>query len=352
MKSIAKRIVPAFLGFIKQPKLLIALCICSMFVFAACDDDDEEDEIKPSLQGSLTYSLPAYAMAGAVIDLDATGIEEPKGIEVKYRWISNTLLTDTVWGTHCSVTIPDSLGDFSIVLTASADGYYDSNSTKYVTSIKAGAGESLTGIPAAENSIVDARDGQSYDIVEAGNLYWFAENLNWAGAGSAYAKSDAVGAVLGRLYTWKDATGGVTATGLGNGPQGVCPDGWSIPTNEDWEDLAKALGGESLDFETSWKGLGDDVMVNAKFNGTKFWEYTPDCNPENKFGWAAISAGNCTNSYNNYSGLFTYAFWWSSSEMSSDKAYYRYIYYNRPDFEMNYTDKTGFGASVRCVKLK
>ena len=352
MKSIAKKIVPSILDFLKQPKLLIVLCISAMFVFAACDKDDEEDDDKPFMQGTLSFTLPAYAVVGSTFDVEASGIVAPAQSEISYRWVSTSLLTDTVWATSCTVMVPDSIGDFSVLLTAQSDGYYDSNQTRYITSIKLGANGSLTGIPAAANSITDARDGQSYDIVEAGNLYWFAQNLNWAGAGDAYAKSGDVGYVLGRLYTWNDATGGVTATGLGNGPQGVCPEGWSIPTKEDWEDLAKALGGEALPFETSWKGLGDDVMVNAKFNGTKFWEYTPDCNPENKFGWAAISAGNCTNNYNNYSGLFNYAFWWSSSEMSSDKAYYRYIYYNRPDFDMNYTDKDGFGASVRCVKLK
>jgi uncharacterized protein (TIGR02145 family) len=70
------------------------------------------------------------------------------------------------------------------------------------------------------------------------------------------------------------------------------------------------------------------------------------------FGWAALSAGSCTNNYNNYSGLKTYAFWWSATEKSEDKAYYRYIYCERPDFDVNSSGKDNFGASVRCVRLR
>lgn len=354
MKSVVKRIVPSVSGVLRGVRNMAILCMAGMVVLASCnkDDDDDDTEIKPSIQGDLAYQLPAYAMTGTSFDLEVNAVTEPVSDDVTYRWTSATLLADTVWGRHCTVTVPDSIGDFSVVLTVTAEGYYDKTVTQYLTSIKLGENGSLTGIPAASKTFEDTRDGQVYAITEIGNLVWFAENLNWKGAGSAYAKSDAAGDILGRLYTWKDATGGVSASGLGQGPQGVCPDGWSVPTAEDWEDLAKALGGSELAFETSWKGLGDNVMVNAFFNGYKFWEYNPDCNPENQFGWAALSAGSCTNNYNNYSGLRSYAFWWSATEMSSDKAYYRYIYCNRPDFDVNYTDKDGFGASVRCVKLK
>ena len=56
--------------------------------------------------------------------------------------------------------------------------------------------------------------------------------------------------MFGRLYTWNDATGGESASGLGNGVQGVCPEGWSIPTAEDWVDLAMAVnGGENVEFK-------------------------------------------------------------------------------------------------------
>ena len=60
--------------------------------------------------------------------------------------------------------------------------------------------------------------------------------------------ADDIGLVLGRLYTWKEATLGESKSGLGEGPQGICPDGWTVPTNEDWEALAKTLSGEEHPF--------------------------------------------------------------------------------------------------------
>lgn len=339
---------------ISMRKFWAFLVIASFFAtLPSCNKNkDDDDDIKPSMTGDLKYDLPAYAFAGETIELVGSGITYPEASKISYRWTSLNMLTDTVEGLKCTVTVPDSLGDFSVVFTATSEGYYDKTSTRYLTSIKLGSNGSLTGMPAAKDSIQDARDGQWYNITEAGNLVWFAENLNWKGAGSGYAKADAIGSILGRLYTWKDATGGVSASGLGKGPQGVCPEGWSIPTREDWEDLGKALGGENIVFENSWKGLGDNVMVNAKFNGYKFWEYTPECNPENMFGWAALSAGSCTNNYNHYSGMRSYGFWWSATDLDEERAFYRYIYYERPDFDVNFTGKENFGASVRCVKLK
>ena len=96
-------------------------------------------------------------------------------------------------------------------------------STGNVVSVGEG---SLTGVPATEKSFTDPRDGKVYGTVELGNLEWFAQNLNWEGAGEGYGKTEAGAYVFGRLYTWNDATGGESASGLGNGVQGVCPEGW------------------------------------------------------------------------------------------------------------------------------
>ncbi len=342
-------------AFLRKIGLFFVVCIMGMVTFSSCNKDDDEDDstTKLSMTGNLSYSLPLYAKAGDTFEMVGGGIISPSADSVSYTWTSAHLLADTTKGTTCKVIVPDSVGTFSLTLTAVADGYYTKSYTMNLTSVKSGPDGSLSDLSLPETTITDERDNQVYAVTEIGSLLWFAQNLNWAGAGSGYAKTDIMGDVIGRLYTWKDATGGESGSGLAGGPQGVCPEGWSIPTKEDWEDLGKALNGDSeIPFEKNWSGLGDNVMVNAKFNGTKFWAYNPNCNPENAFNWAALSGGSCTNSYNNYSGLMNYGFWWSATEMSSDKAFYRYIYCNRPDFDYNYTDKDGFAASVRCVKLK
>ncbi|MEG1288837.1 MAG: FISUMP domain-containing protein [Bacteroidales bacterium] len=334
----------------KSIKFLLIFALAVSVTVSSCKKDKEEETL-PSIGGEMSYDLPLYALTNQVIDLKVIGSPVPNE-GIKYKWLCSGIRKDTVKTIDYQITIPDSLATYSVQLTISADNYYSRTITKNVTSIRPGFDGTITGISRPTDSIMDHRDRQWYYTTKVGNLVWFSQNLRWAGAGAGYAKADVMGSVMGRLYTWKDATGGVSASGLGNGPQGVCPPGWSIPTNEDWMDLAKALNnGVELPFVDNWKGLGEKVMVDASFNGNKIWPFSANTTAANKFQWNALAAGSCTNNYNNYSGLFGYAFWWSSTQLSETQANYRYVYYDQPDFPLNYTPKDSFGASVRCVKL-
>ena len=270
-----------------------------------------------------------------------------------------SLKKDTTLGREVSFEIPDSLATFTVQLRMAYEGYSGRTQSKYITSVNPSKKDgSITGIIYPVNSFVDSRDNNEYSYVEIGNLYWMAENLRWAGTatepvGAGYASSDIMGETLyGRLYTWNDATNGETKSGLGSGPQGICPEGWSIPTNEDWIDFATILNnGIELPFIDNWKGLGEKVIPeDALFNDNSIWPFSGNTWPSNKYSWNALLAGNCVNDYCNYDGIDKYAFWWSSTEKDSQNANYRYIYYDQPDFPLNFTTKSGFGASVRCVK--
>ena len=165
-------------------------------------------------------------------------------------------------------------------------------------------------------------------------------------------RTDAAAFVYGRLYTWNDATGGVSASGLGQGVQGVCPEGWSIPTKEDWEDLSAVLNeGEALPFSSDWKGLAGKIMAPATFNGEKIWPYSPDVDITNDYGWNALAAGTCTLNYSQFSNVGKYGFWWSGTEKDSNNAHFRYIYNEYPNVSFNLSSKDGMAASVRCVRL-
>lgn len=330
--------------------ILLLISICMLAV--SCHKDNEDEETKPSLTGSVISDVPSFAFVNQKITATASGITYPVS-GVNYYWYNSVLIPDTLKGQTIEFTIYDSLTTYAVLTNAKCDGYYTSAYTKSIVAVKAGYGNSLTGFPIPKDSIKDVRDGQWYYYKTIGNLDWFTNNLNWCGAGEGYDKADAAGYIFGRLYSWKDATGGVTASGLGAGPQGVCPEGWSIPTNEDWEDLAKTMNsGKELSYNDNWNGLGEKVMIPAKFNGVTLWPYSANCTPTNEFGWNAISSGYSTNNYESYIGMYNYGAWWSSSEYGSDKVTYRYIYYNQSDFPMNYTNKTGMGVSVRCVRLK
>ena len=209
---------------------VIVLLAFFSFALASCNKEEEE-EVSDMMIGDLLYDVPLYVKIGSTVELTAYGLTEPDESLINYVWTSEYLLQDTVREKVCEITVPDSIGTFALILTASSPGFYDRVNSQNVTSIDPEFGKTVTAMPRPTDSIQDPRDGQWYYITTVGNLDWFVESLNWCDAGAAYSKADDLGEIMGRLYTWNDATGGVSASGLGGGPQGVCPPGWSIPTN-------------------------------------------------------------------------------------------------------------------------
>lgn len=318
----------------------------------ACHHKDEVE--KSYMNGFMDAVIPEYVLAGSEVGAMSQGIQEPSS-GVTYRW-TNNFNSDTIdcpEGGVVYFTLPKDLGTYTITHTAMAEGYYNTIQTFTIHTIIPYIGGSLKNVELPTDSIQDPRDAQWYYVEEIGNLIWFSENLNYAGKGSGYAAADDAGYVYGRLYTWEDATDGVSATGLGAGPQGACPDGWSVPTNEDWEDLAEAVSGESLSFLNNWEKVGEKLIPEkATFNGDRIWPYSAERTTSNDFKWSALAGGYSYHNYLQFYGLNEYAFFWSSSESDENNAYYRYLYYDSNAFPYSSAPKSTLGASVRCVKLK
>ncbi len=95
--------------------------------------------------------------------------------------------------------------------------------------------------PTAVGTYTDPRDGETYNWVRYGNLEWMADNFRYNINDNQltcrlYAADDKAVDVnkYGRLYTH---TGAVNA----------CPDGWRLPTDEDWKNLEMQLGMSASD---------------------------------------------------------------------------------------------------------
>ena len=196
----------------------------------------------------------------------------------------------------------------------------------------------------------DARDGQIYKSVKIGNQVWMAENLNYdynEGTAKSYCYNDEQEscAKYGRLYTWAaamDSAGVFGDGGKGCGydvtcsakepVRGICPEGWHLPSDAEWETLFTAVGGEDvagtkLKSKSGWYNNG---------NGT------------DEYGFSVLPAGNRFDVGNYYNADY-YAFFWSRTEHSSVDAYNWDFFYVDTYVRSQYYSKE-IGFSVRCLR--
>lgn len=307
--------------------------------FVACKE--EEEETTPgSMSGSVVYDIPYYVLKGETVTMSASGVIYPD--DVYYKWYVSGVYSDTLTGNTITVRFPDSLGVFRVSAHSYANGFYSLSNVQDVTTIDTAWNASLTGLLRAAASYTDDRDGRSYGYVTLGGLDWFNQNLAWQGAGIPFKASRSAAPLFGSFYTWNEAVGG-----------DVCPEGWRIPTREDWESLSAALnGGIPLDFFGNWPGLGEKASADARLNDTRMWPFTPDNVHSNDFGWNALPLGYtfANARSNDFTGVNSYGCWWTAEEKNADQAYYRYIYGERADFPLSYTSKDDMRAAVRCVR--
>jgi uncharacterized protein (TIGR02145 family) len=168
-----------------------------------------------------------------------------------------------------------------------------------------------------------------------------SENLDYEEEGSkCYGDDEANCAEYGRLYDWAtamalpDCGSGVSCgSDIGDNHQGVCPEGWHIPSNAEWTELTDFVGsnaGTKLKATGSWNSYSD---IPA---GT------------DKFGFAALPGGNGA-SDGFFPNVGYNGFWWSATETDANYAYSRTMDYNNEDVNRDYGYKD-FLHSVRCLQ--
>ena len=318
--------------------LTLVLALASGLV--SCKEKEEEETTLPTMSGEVKYDIPYYVLKGETVTMTASGIIHPA--DAYFKWYVSGVYVDTLVGNTITVRFPDSLGVFSVVAQSYANGFYSLSTKQDVTTIDTTWNTSLTGLQRSASSFVDARDGRSYGYVTLNGLDWFSQNLAWLGSGVPFKASKAAAPLFGSFYTWEEAM-----------TDQVCPEGWRVPTQEDWESLSAALnGGPALDFYGNWTNLGVKASADVRLNGERMWPYTPDNIHSNDFGWNAMPTGyTFANAVSkDFTGVNAFGCWWSATERNAEQAYYRYIYADRSDFPLSYTSKTDMRASVRCVR--
>ncbi|OWV21783.1 hypothetical protein B7982_11810 [Fibrobacter sp. UWB2] len=216
------------------------------------------------------------------------------------------------------------------------------------------------------DSIIDPRDKQVYKVVKIEvkehdySQVWMAENLNYAdsvktlslkGQNWCYNNDEKNCKVSGRYYTWAAAIDSVALAndsknplncgygktcGINRGVQGICPDGWHLPTLHEWGLLSVALGnagvaGDSLKALTGWDYAG-----------------TADNNGVDAYGFAALPTGRMV-STSSWSNVGSNVYYWSSEEDGTYEARYSNINNIYTKFYLFQGSKK-YGQSVRCIK--
>ena len=158
------------------------------------------------------------------------------------------------------------------------------------------------------NTPVTDIDGNIYQTVQIGNQLWMAENLtvthyrngdeiptvnndSWASLwyGACTHPSAGYLSIYGRLYNWYAV----------DDSRNIAPEGWHVPTFDEWQELVNYLGGEEV------------AGGSLREVGTEHW-CCGNTGATNESGFTALPAG-----VRDVDGLYYYyttaAYFWSSS---------------------------------------
>ena len=246
---------------------------------------------------------------------------------------------------------------------------------------------SLSGGVIVGETFTDPRDGQVYRIVTIGPQTWFAENLKYNVQHSrCYGEDGTIEneaqldytttltneevaencAKYGRLYDWATALNlrplkcnfGRCADEIQPKHRGICPVGWRIPTDDDWQRLLHYVDGSDGDYIYYPQYIGYSETAGKYLKTTNNWnDYRSSSgNGTDKYGFSALPGGyaHYTNP-NKYSYLGMHGYWWNTREPSEkfpgiqDMAN-TYMMYHHSDNACSITTLKVTLNSVRCIQ--
>jgi uncharacterized protein (TIGR02145 family) len=245
---------------------------------------------------------------------------------------------------------------------------YNTGDRLKLTGISGNYSTVVVDVPAKSQSIsfnfvmCTDNDGNNYPVVTIGTQTWMAENLKstafangisiplvednsaWDALGPGdmaycyYQNSSENGDTYGALYSWASAmNGGPSSITNPSGVQGVCPNGWHLPSDAEWTELMDHLGGELVA-----GGKMKDV-------GTTLWK-SPNTEATNESGFTGLPGGYRSPAGGYFIDLEKYACFWSATlETGSGFVLDRYLVYDDSKLIISSYNQPA-GLSVRCVK--
>ena len=214
----------------------------------------------------------------------------------------------------------------------------------------------------------DTRDGKTYKTTKIGTQTWMAENLNYNADGSVCYRDKIENCVkYGRLYDWETA-------------MKVCPAGWHLPKNEEWDILINYVGHTGkLKKVNSWPSaytlentLGFMVLSGGFSVALVGNIICPECYlisrvivgssllistvlflipseqvVDDDYGFSALPGGNAEPNAK-FKKIDIHGAWWNATEKNSSNAHCKLIHFAQHEaISTNYNKS--FLLSVRCV---
>jgi uncharacterized protein (TIGR02145 family) len=173
---------------------------------------------------------------------------------------------------------------------------------------------------------VEDTEGNSYPVIKAGNLWWMAENLRVSidpeGNHLEYYRIENPymdSSNYGFLYSWTTAMDSAWTPGS----RGICPEGWHLPTDAEWDSLIAWAGGVNM-------------------AGAVLKRQGPD-------HFNALMSGN----FNPISEIHSYfgeqAYFWTSDSYNCTYAWMRHVGSEVRNINRSTVGKH-YGFSIRCVR--
>ena len=227
----------------------------------------------------------------------------------------------------------------------------------------------MDGQPCYGTPSVTDIDGNVYNTVMIGTQCWMKENLRTTKYtdNTPIPLADTVSytepyrhvpdndeanvAAYGYLYNWAAVMHSEASSETNpSGVQGICPNGWHVPSDAEWTQLTDYVSSHS----EYWCGSDPSDIAKSLAADTGWGEENDECtigynlNANNATGFSALPAG-CFNTSGEYLYFGQSIYIWSSTANTEYYAYTRYLGFGRTDVYRSYRYKK-FSGSVRCLR--
>lgn len=350
----------------KKHSLILAILCAAFLLMASCKEENTKptckitspaDATEYNVGEKITLSADAADSDGTITEVqfyvDGIGIGSANSFPYSYTWKTDAVTPGTyiIKATCWDNENGSSSEELVIELTKSDSNIGKSNpATPTVTDI----------------------DGNTYNTVIIGNQCWMKENLKvrhypngdvipyhntneseWRSLEDnntddvcCYYKNDST-SKYGVLYTFAAAIADNWERD-NTESQGICPDGWHLPTDSEWKVLEGTIDTHYPVGDAEWDGYGSrgfDAGTHLKSNS----EWLNNKNGDNSSEFTALPGGE----HDFYDGRFHHAGshgnFWSATEYDSYHAWFRSLYSSDVFIYRNPNGKSG-GISVRCIK--